>query len=209
MIPSGLEDFFRQAFSALDITAGINLKIIGAMLLLTVLGEGYIQVPLLMESIWMITGYQSSINSTALLNVSLIFLVAQTGRQIGISAIYLLVSAFNTPLSRFYASRIQKHKYYKKYLDNQCFYNVKFLSLPSATLGMLTWLNGPIKLMLILNKKARILLLSTLLSGMVFDGIYMGIGAVFHTTTLQLTYLPAFMLIGFLIFVFVRAKVFK
>ena len=69
---------------------------------------------------------------------------------------------------------------------------------------MLTPLCTPLKIVLVLKRRQKLLLLGTLFSGAAFDVLYLALGAVFHTTTLQLTYLPLFLLVGFLAFTLLK-----
>lgn len=205
-----LESLFLPIISALDITTGLNFKVVGLIALLTLLGEATIQIPLLIEAIWMLVGYQLRLsNSASMLNLSITFLAAQVSRQIGIAALYFLYYVINTPLSKLYMKYLNKNKYYRKYSENDYLYNMRFLSLSSATLGMMTPLNAPIKIMLIIKRKLKILLLGTLYSGMLFDVIYIAAGAIFQTTTLQVYYMPLFFLIGFGVLVFFRTRIMR
>lgn len=205
------QSYFTAILNTLDITAGFNFKVISSIFLLTILGEVNIQIPLLMEALWLLVGYQVDINTNPLsvLNLLLVFMAAQSGRQIGISAIFFAFGAINNPLSKFYLKRVHGNKYYQKYVSGGSSFDTKFLSLSSATVGMLTPLNFPIKLLLVIKRKLRILLFGTLLSGMAFDLTYLVMGGVFHATTLNLAYMPIFLLIGFLIFIVVRKKALK
>ncbi len=204
-----LEAFFRGLVATLDITQGFDLKVYLAVFLLAIIGEVEIMVPLLLETIWLALGYQGGTNVTAVVNLAVAFLLAQMGRQIGISTIYFLYGAISSPLSRFFKWLLQRSKLYQKYVASDYLYNVRFLSLPSATIAMLTPLNYPVKLMLVVKRKPRILLIGTLLSGMAFDLTYIIIGAIFHVTTLNLAYMPAFLLIGLVLFFILRATVLK
>ncbi|MDP2931214.1 MAG: hypothetical protein Q8O05_01795 [Chloroflexota bacterium] len=204
-----IEDFIRQLTAVLDITQGINLKVMLAVLILMVIGEVDLQIPLLIESIWLVIGYQSGANATALFNIIALFLIAQLGRQIGISSVYYLFQVINSPLSRFYMKRLQRNRYYQKFAQRESSYSARYLSLSTATLGMLTWLNMPIKAMLVIKRKLRTLLIGTLLSGAAFDVVYIVAGAVFHVTTLNLAYLPAFLLVGFVVFIVIRMVILR
>ena len=205
------QSYFLAVLNTLDITAGFNLKVLSSMLLLTILGEANIQIPLLMEAIWLMVGYQVDLNTNpwSVLNLLFTFMAAQTGRQIGISAMFYAFKAINNPLSKLYINRLQSNKYYQKYMANEYMYNVKFLSLSSATLGMLTPLNFAIKILLVIKRKLKILRVGTLLSGMAFDTTYIVMGGVFHATTLNLAYMPIFLLIGLLIFIVIKIKVLR
>lgn len=207
-----LKEFISPLLAGLDITNGFNPRLVGIMFFLITIGEANLHIPLLIESIWLIVGFQAGVtpNESSVLNLAALFVLAQLGRQIGMTAMYHIINAVNKPLSRLYMKPLQKNKYYKKYADNEYLYNLKFLSVFPATLGMMTPLNGPLKVMLIVKRKLRLLLIGTLLSGMTFDLVYIFTGTIFHTTTLNISYLPIFLLVGFLSFlilVFVRKRI--
>lgn len=208
------QSYFLAVLNTLDITAGFNLKVMSSMLLLTILGEANIQILLLIEAIWLMVGYQVDVNAHpwSVLNLLFIFMAAQTGRQIGVSAMFYAFKAINNPLSKLFSklfNRLRSNKYYQKYMAGGASYEAKFLSLSSATLGMLTPLNFTIKVLLVIKRKLKILLVGTLLSGMAFDTTYIVMGGVFHATTLNLAYMPIFLLIGLLIFIVIKIKVLR
>lgn len=205
------QSYFTAIVNSLDITSGINLSVISAILVLTLLGEANIQIPLLMEAVWLVVGYQVDVNTSPLsiMNLVVTLLVAQIGRQIGIAGIYYALRAVNNPVSGFFMKRVQHNKYFKKYVSGGSLCDSKYLSLTSATVGMLTPLNFPIKVLLVFAKKLKVLLVGTLLAGLAFDVTYIVMGGVFHATTLDLYYMPIFLLIGFGIFIVVRWKFIK
>ena len=79
-----MEEFFRQLLGVLDITNEFNWRMVVGITAITFLGESYIHVPFLMESFWMIVGYQVG-TQTSLITVTntvILFLCAQMGRQL-------------------------------------------------------------------------------------------------------------------------------
>lgn len=204
-----LEDLFLQFLQTVEITSGFNAGLTIAFFFLILIAEANLHIPLLIESIWLAIGYQASINVVAFLNMLLLFALAQLSRQIGMLVLFYLVRFVNTPLSKLYMKLLQNNKWYKKYAANEYLHNVEFFSSFSVFLGMLTPLNGPLKIILIIKGKLRVLLIGTLFSGMVFDSIYIVMGAIFHTTTLSLGYLPVFLLMGFLVFMLLRETILK
>ena len=64
-------------------------------------------------------------------------------------------------------------------------------------------------MLLIWRKKLRLLLVGTLFSGLVFDGIYLLAGAAFRTAELSIAYLPAVFLAVFLAFMYIQIQVVK
>ncbi len=208
MIP-WLESFFRGLLGAIDISSGINFQVIGVFFALAILGEVYIQVPLLMESILLAVGYQAASGGIAGLNAALVIIAASTGRQVTMNTVYYLVGKTSSRVSKFFTGRMQKNKYYLRYIQNEKAYNERFLSTGPAFMGMMTWLNGPIKFVLIVQRRRRVLVLATLFSGLLFDAIYMVMGAVYHETPLPLTYMPLLFLVGFVIFFLLRLRTAK
>lgn len=192
----------------LDISSAFNPAIIGSFFLITMLGEINLQIPLLMESIWLLVGYQSWVNNMALLNTALILLAAQVGRQISMLALYHFFPVINRPVSKLLMKPARFNQFYRKHLDHDHF-DVRYLSSLPATLGMLTPLNGPLKLLLVWRRRLKSLLIGTLLSGVVFDGVYLLAGAVFRTTKLNIAYLPAAFLVIFLVFMYVQIRMVK
>jgi len=203
-----LEKFFLPVLEVLDISSGFNPAMIGSFFLITMLGEINLQIPLLMESMLLLIGYQSRVNNTAVLNATLILLAAQVSRQISMLALYLFFPVINRPLSKLLMKAARFNRFSPTHFDRGHF-DARCLSSLSATLGMLTWLNLPLKLLLIWRRRLRPLLVGTLLSGLVFDGKYLLAGAVFHATELNIVYLPVVFLAVFLVFMYVQIRMMK
>ncbi len=211
-----LEKLFLPVLDVFDISSAFNPAVIGTFFLIAMLGEVNLQIPLLMETIWLLVGYQSRVNNIALFNTALILLAAQTSRQVSMLALYYFFPVLNKPLSKLLLKPIQSNGFYRNHFEG--FYrenfgrenfDTRYLSPLAATLGMLTWLNLSIKLVLVWRRRLKPLLVGTLFSGLVFDGIYLLAGALFHTTELSIAYLPAVFLAVFLAFMYIQIKVVK
>lgn len=197
---------FLPVKDALDISSDLNPALIGMFLLIILLGEINIQIPLLMESMWLLIGYQSWTNNMALFNAALILLLAQIARLVPMFALYYLFPIINRPFAKHLAKPTILKRVYQTHID-QKYFNTEYLSSLSSTLGMLTWLNLPLKLLLIWRRNLKQLLIGTLFSGLAFDGSYLLAGAIFGTTELSLGYLPAVFLAVFLVFLYIKMKV--
>lgn len=189
-----MEEFFLQLVEAVDITAGFNPRNAGGIFVIAFLAEFYIQAPLVLESLWLLVGYQSKTNYISLANSIVLLVAAQTARQMAMLLAYNAFLVINNPLSKLYRQRLVKSNLYKKYLERQGYFDAVFTPIPVVFTGMLTPLNGPIKVMLIVRRKLRHLMIGTWLSGMTFDTLYLVLGAIFESTGLRLTYLPVFLL---------------
>jgi len=204
-----LEDIYLSVMDVVDISSSFESAIVGGMFIIVSLGEINVQIPLLMESIWLLVGFQSLVNSTALLNTALMFLAAQAGRQISMLALYYFLPVISKPLSKLLTKLGRFNRFDRRHFNPDHF-DARYLSSLPATLGMLTWLSMPLKLLLIWQRRLKPLLVGTLFSGMVFDGIYLLAGAVFRTTSPNnIVYLPAVFLAVFLGFMFVQIMVVK
>lgn len=202
-----LENFLLQLLGTADITSRVNSGLTIVLFLLVLLGEANILIPVLIESLWLIVGYQSGTNTFAALHTLFLFLVAQSARQLGMLALYHLVAVINGPILRLlYRTPLAARSFYRKHIENHYLYDLPFLSTFTVTLGMLTPLSTPLKIILMLKRRLKMLLLGTLLSGAAFDVLYILLGAVFHTTKLQLTYLPLFLLAGFVAFALLKFR---
>jgi hypothetical protein len=201
-----LYELFLPVKDVLDISSDLNPALIGMFLLIILLGEINIQIPLLMESIWLLIGYQSGMNNMALFNAALILLLAQITRLVPMFALYYLFPIINKSFAKHLVKPTILKRFYQKYIY-QKYFDTEYLSPLSSTLGMLTWLNLPIRLLLIWRRNLRSLLIGTLFSGLVFDGTYLLAGAILRTTELSLAYLPAVFLAVFLAFSYIKIKV--
>lgn len=202
-----LNGFLNSLIGLLNISS-LNSGVFLAILVITLIGEVNIAVPLLLESIWLLVGYQSRMDTMSMRNAGLLFLTAQAGRQASLIGIYNLFPFINKPLSKLYMKPLQSNRLYKKFAGSEL-HEFRFLTPLSATLGMMTPLNGPIKFILIFKRKLRPLLIGALFSGMVFDVFYLVIGAVFGTTTLNLAFMPLFLVVGFVGFIVIRLKILR
>jgi hypothetical protein len=75
-----LDEFFRQLLGVLDITNGFNWRMMVGITAITFFGEIYIQVPLLMESFWMIVGYQVGTQTSYISVTNTIILFVPVGK---------------------------------------------------------------------------------------------------------------------------------
>jgi len=199
-----VESFMVQLLASLNITAGINIGLTIALFFLVLVAEVNILVPLLIESLWLAVGYQFGTNVLSVLNTIFLFILAQIARQMGTIAVYYLLALIKSPISKLNMSPLQSNYFCRKYMENQYLREIQFLSILPVTLGMMSPLSAPLKIILALKRKPKMLLTGTLLSGAIFDAVYVLLGAVFHATALAPTYLPIFMLAGFLAFTLLK-----
>ena len=160
-----------------------NLKIVAFLFLLCLIGEVTgLFVPYLLETTWLLVGYQLSARVLPPLDLMLLVLTAQAGRQTGALVLYYIGSSGSTLLTKY-------KNYFKLKIDIndsppfKLFRKINVLSPFSVALGRLLWLRIPLTLILGAKRKLKALLLGVSLSSLVYDGIYIALGAIVGTTT--------------------------
>ena len=173
-------DFFSQG---LNLVGTFNPKIVVFLFLLCLIGEatGFF-VPYLLETTWLLVGYQLSARVLPLPDLMLLVLTAQAGRQTGALVLYHIARSGSTLLTKY-------KNYFKLKIDIndsppfKLFRKINVLSPFSVALGRLLWLRIPLTLILGAKRKLKVLLLGVSLSSLVYDGIYIALGAIVGTTT--------------------------
>lgn len=192
-------DSLLQQIYSFSGTLGPKLAL--ALFLICLVGEFGATVPYLLETVWLIAGYQVGIGALSGFEVALLLLTVQLGRQSGATALYYVARLGSTPLSRLY------QKYGQNNLDGKvaAYQNgpwrllKKFdlLSPFSVAMGRLLWLRLPLTLALGLKKKIGALTIGVLLSGLAWDGVYILVGAIAGTTVaLKPAHMIAYSLAG-------------
>jgi membrane-associated protein len=174
-----LELIFQQVF---NLAGTFNPTLVVFLFLICLIGEFGASVPYLLETVWLVSGYNFGNGVLPLLDLVLLWLVAQVGRQIGATMLYHLGRFGSMPLTRLY------RKHFKASLSDKLSENnsipfsflrrVNFLSPFSIALGRLFGLRIPITLSLGVKKQLGVLLVGVVLSSLVWDGMYIFLGAV-------------------------------
>lgn len=178
-----IDSLLQQVY---NFSGTLGPKLALALFLLCLVGEFGLTVPYLLETVWLIAGYQMGIKALSGFEVALLLLTVQVGRQSGATALYYITRLGSTPLSRLYHKYGQTNLAEKvsAYQNGQWRMLKKFdlLSPFSVAMGRLLWLRLPLTLALGLKKKMATLTAGVLLSGLAWDGVYIIIGMVAGTT---------------------------
>ncbi len=164
---------------ALEITSTFNPKIAIILFLLCSIGEIGFTLPYILETIWLFAGYQLVRGNPPLspTDLALIWLVAQAGRQTGSLVLYYSGVLGMSPLRRFYRRYIEPKLPKRQIIPPGI---TKSLSNPSpfsVAIGRLIGLRVPMALTMSARQKLSRLALGVLISSVVWDGIYLTIGA--------------------------------
>jgi len=97
-----IDSLLQQVY---NFSGTLGPKLALALFLLCLVGEFGLTVPYLLETVWLIAGYQMGSKALSGFEVALLLLTVQVGRQSGATALYYTTRLGSTPLSRLY------HKY--------------------------------------------------------------------------------------------------
>lgn len=173
---------------ALNIAGTFGPTLIVILFIICLLGEFHIAIPYLLETIWLLAGYNVGSGDLTPWALLLMWTVAQAGRQAGTMTLFYLTRLGSTTISRLY----QKHFGVSLAERSACsdavafrlWRRVGFLSPLSVAAGRLMWLRIPMTLTLGLQKRFKPLFMGVVLAGLVWDGILISIGLIGGLTPL-------------------------
>jgi len=174
-----------QAFlnQSLSYAGTFSLEMILILLVVCLIGEGIgVSVPYLLETIWLMAGYHLANGSLSVVQLTLLLLAAQVGRQGGLLALYNFSRSGSALLVRL-AKRFKWNRDVGETITLRGGHKVNLLSPFSVALGRLFWMRIPLTLILGAKRKLRILVLGVVMSSLIYDGTYITLGAVLGTTT--------------------------
>jgi membrane protein DedA with SNARE-associated domain len=174
-----LDVIFQQVF---NLAGTFTPMLVVFLFLICAIGEFGAAVPYLLETIWLVSGYSVGNGTLSVLDLFLLWLAAQVGRQIGAMGLYYLGRVSRGPLLKFY------DRYFRANLSEKLSGNgsgtfgflrrINYLSPFSVALGRLFHLRILITLTLGVQKRWDKLLLGVLISSVVWDGIFLCLGAI-------------------------------
>ncbi len=147
------------------------------------IGEGFvISIPLVFETTWLVAGYQLSGGVLPVPDLILLMITAQLGRQGGALVLYLLSRKSTSFFERFIARRMRRRDpgdawqfSFMKRIDS--------ISPFGVALGRLMWLRIPLTMLLGARRKLKTLMLGVVISSLVYEGVYIALGAIVRKTT--------------------------
>ncbi len=178
-------DYLSQG---LNLLGTFNLKVAAFMFLVCFMGEAAnIFVPYLLETTWLLVGYQLSAGVLKFPDLLLLLLMAQLGRQVGAIVLYSISRSGGTLMLKFpLLAKVQNRFKLKTDASSitlpRIFRRVNPFSPFSVALGRLMWMRIPLTLLLAAKRKLKVLLLGTALSSVVHDGTFTVMGAVLGIT---------------------------
>jgi membrane protein DedA with SNARE-associated domain len=168
-----LDSFLGQV---LEITGTFNPRIAVILFLLCAIGEVGFALPYVLETIWLLAGYNLAQGKSTPLDIVYIWLIAQAGRQTGNVALYYSGMLGMIPLRKLYRKYIEPRLPKKQILPPSL---VKYFTNPSVfsiAVSRLIGLRIPAAVTMGARRKLLHLSLGVLLSSIVWDGVYLVIG---------------------------------
>lgn len=179
-----------------NFTGSLDPRLMAALFLLCAIGEFGLPFPYLLETLWLLAGFQIGTKTISVLDVAVLLLTVQAGRQTGATTLYFLTRLGKTPLGKLY-DRLGITKLSQKLPENKkspfrLLHKIDFFSPFSIAFGRLMWLRVPLTLALGMKRRIAALSGGVLLSGLIWDMVYIVVGMIAGTTA---TLKPAQMLL--------------
>jgi membrane protein DedA with SNARE-associated domain len=174
-----LEGFLR---GIVDFTATLDPRMVLLFFVICCLGEIGISILFLLEFLWVNVGINVGTGKMPPWHLLGLWLCAQVGRQLG-SLILYRIARFGMPaLTRFY-HKIRLDRFINKLIAKSGpIARINIISPFSVAFARLIGGRFPMLLLMAAKKRFRTLALGIILSSIVFDGLYITVGAIFGMT---------------------------
>lgn len=192
-----LENIIQQVLS---IAGTFNLTLVIVLFLICSIGEVGVSIPYLLETIWLLSGYNLSNGVLPPFDLILLWLAAQVGRQIGATMLFHLSRFGSMPLVKLYRKYFKAGLFEKlsgsSAMPLKLLRRINYLSPFSIALGRLIGLRIPLTLTLAVKRQLKTLLPGVLVSSLVWDGIYISLGVIGGRAILKPVQMMLYSLIG-------------
>ena len=176
-------NFIQWLSQAPNLVGSLTPQIALAVFLLSLVGEAFvISLPLVFEFIFISAGYQMSIGVLPVIDMLIMALLSQLGRQIGALILFGLSHKSSSFVGKLIARRFPR----KNILESTPFKFLQHLDKISpfgVAIGRLLWLRIPLTLILGARRRLKTLILGIAISSTIYEGIYIGLGAIVGKTT--------------------------
>jgi len=188
-----MAEFLRQILNAVkqipNIIGVFDLRVVLLLFILCLCGEILLaSVPYLLETVWLLAGYNLSNGTLSPFHLLLLWLVALAGRETGVLLLFSASRLGSLPLTRIYQKYVGARV--KKFSGNDNWFSKTLQKLESyispftVALGRLLGLGTPLTVLLGVKKQYRVLFLGVIISSVIFDGIFLTVGIVVGANTM-------------------------
>ncbi|RJQ39377.1 MAG: hypothetical protein C4555_03390 [Dehalococcoidia bacterium] len=194
-------NFSELLQSVLAIAGTFDTRLVIFLFLICAIGEfGLVSIPYLLETVWLSSGYNFSTGALTFYHLGLLWLVAQVARQAGAIVLFYGGRFGSVPVAKFY------QKYIKARLATKLAANpagsfkflsgMNYLSPYSVAAGRLLGLRVPLSLAVGANRRLSTNMLGILMSSLIWDGIYISLGAFGGRIQLKPSHMMLYSLVG-------------
>jgi membrane-associated protein len=141
------------------------------------IGEFGIAIPFILETFWILCGYQLLKGQLSPFSLALMILGAAGGRVAGSLVLYYLSQYGSLPLIRFYKNHFGKKLSDRNAVPRKIAAGLTNLSPFAIALGRLMWLRIPLTLTLAAQRRGKTLIIAVFLAAVAWDATYIVLGA--------------------------------
>ncbi len=167
----------------LALTTALDPRMVALLFVICAIGEFGMSIPYVLESLWLLVGFQLGAGVLSPLHLAGLWLAAQCGRQVGTVALYQVGRFGSIPLTRFYKQR-RLPRFISNVANSKMLARINLTSPFSVAFGRLFGMRIPLTLTLGINKKLRTLLIGVFVSSVIWDAIYIAVGLTVGATAL-------------------------
>ena len=183
---------FQDVFSLIGASSPNVALLLAAI---CALGELTVSIPYLLESIWLLSGYELAKGLLSPVSLGFFWLSAQLGRQTGAFILFYLSRHGSVSIRKYFQKRFTVDLSRRSSIVSRIVSGFNRLTPLSVAAGRLFYLRVPLTMALGASGRFRTLVIGIILSSLVFDGIYILLGSTTGVTRLE----PAKALLYFLV----------
>jgi hypothetical protein len=165
----------------LQLTSSYNLQIALILFFLCAVGEIGFGLPYVLEMMWLLAGYHLGVGELKPLDLLYLWLTAQAGRQVGSLVLFYSSMLGMIPIRKFYKRHVEGRLPKRQIISRKWLERLTNPSAFSVAIGRLIGLRIPMAVASSAKNRITNLVLGVLLSSIVWDGLYLILGATVGT----------------------------
>jgi membrane-associated protein len=163
-------------------TSTLDPRMAALLFVMCAIGEVGVSVPYVLESIWLLAGYNAGSGILSPLQLAGLWLAAQCGRQVGAIGLYQIARFGMPSLIKFY-HKLHLDRFFNRLISKSGAISRVNLSSPfSVAYGRMFGMRIPMVMVLAVKKRPGMLSLGVLLSSIIWDTAYISLGAILGST---------------------------
>jgi hypothetical protein len=180
----------------LQLTSSYNLQIALILFFLCAIGEIGFGLPYLLEMMWLLAGYHLGLGELKPSELAYLWLTAQAGRKVGSLVLFYSSMLGMIPIRKFYKRYIEQKLPKRLIMSRKVIERLTNPSAFSVAIGRLVGLRIPMAVASSARNRITNLVLGVLLSSIVWDGVYLVLGATVGTKAPKPQYMALYSVSG-------------